>query len=407
VARVDGSLTWLPLARWAEWFGINPLHFNQLTSADYPGDSCGDVWYQYAWMHSDQVSREDVARAIRSAELAIADQLRYHLIPDWIGAEKVPVPRPVRRDVYGLGMLNIRAQQKSFELRRGHIIAGGYRVKQELSSGLPIVRSDEDGDGYDETCSVVFATSVTDPQQIHLYFPGKQADDHWEIRPLDSVSISGGVATILFKSWLIPDPDLIMQGEAIDGDDATNYIATVDAYRLYNDPGTQATLIWEPVGGSLCGCGQASCTICTVASQAACMGMRDQETGFVTAFPASYSDGEWTAQALAFERDADRLLAYYYSGWQDPHSDRPNVDMDPFWVEAVAKYSAGLLDRKVCSCNNAETHIDELRRDIAAVRQGIVFQSSTESQIGNPFGTTVGAIFAWNRVNVPGRALPK
>jgi hypothetical protein len=400
--------TWLPLDLWAEWFGINPLHFNQLYSEDYPDDNCGEVWFQHAWHEKNQIAREDLARAIRSAEAAITDQVKYNLIPDWL-FQKIKVPRLARPELYGAYNLNIRGQTRSLELPYGHYIAAGYQTKQALVTGTSIVRSDEDGDGYAETCTVTFATDQTAECQMRVYYPGEDGDDIWEIRPLDSVVIAGGACTITFKSWLIADPDLIEQGAAIDGDAAASYVSTVDVYRVYNNPSTQGSLIWEPIGGTLCGCGLSSCNACTVATQDACLTLRDQELGYIAYYPATYDadDGTWTAGELAQYRDADRIDVYYYSGWEDPFGSCPRRDMDPYWQEAVAKYAAGLLDRAVCSCNNSESFIDELRRDIAAVREGIVFQSSTESQIGNVFGTTVGAIFAWNRCNGKGRALPK
>ena len=400
--------TWLSIDSWAERFGINPLHFNQLYSADYPDDNCGEVWYQHAWQQSAQISREDLARAIRSAEMAIADQVKYNLLPDWL-AKKIIIPTPGRPEVFASSNLNIRGQKRSFELPRGHFVAGGVQIKAEMELAQAVVRSDVDVDGYDETCTVTFVTDVTEECQVRVYYPGESGADEWEIRPLDSVVIAGGSVTITFKSWLIVDPDLIAPADAIDGDAAGSYIATVDVYRVYNDISTQGSLIWEPVGGSFCGCGLSTCEACTVASQDACLTIRDAELGYITYFPAAYDEDTlaWVAGELAQCRDADRIDAYYYSGWRDPFGACPYRDMDPYWAEAVAKYAAGLLDRDVCSCNNSETYIDYLRRDIAAVREGIVFQSSNESQIGNTFGTTVGAIFAWNRATAPGRSLPK
>ena len=395
--------TWLPLDKWREYFGINPLHFHQATSALFTAN-CGDVWFQYSWQKPDQVGRHELAMAIRDAERAIADQVRYNLIPDWTEAEVVRLPRPARRDVFFADVSNIRAQNRSVELPRGYLLQAGYRVKQTLSAGVPIARADNDGDGYDEDCTVTLATTVTDPCEIRIYFPGHDGDDQWEIRPAD-VEIAGGMASITFKSWLILDPDLeeAMNAEAIDGDDDTKYVTTVDVYRVYTDTSTQATLMWEPDAFDCC----STCVACQIGTQDACMTIRDGELGYVTLHPATYSEGAWASVDLATCRAPDMVRAYYLSGWQAPDVACPGKEMDRYWMDAVCRYSAALLDRDVCSCNNSERFIDELRRDIAAVRQGIVFQTSNESQIGNPFGTWVGALYAWTRVNAKGRALPK
>jgi len=397
--------TWLPIEKWREYFGINPLHFHQAYSSKFVAN-CGDVWFQYSWQQPDQAGRHELAEAIHSAEKAITDQIGYNLIPDWTTQEVVRLPRPARRDVYFADMSNIRLQGRSVELPRGYILQAGYRVKQTLSAGVAIARADNDGDGYKEDCTVTLATTVTEPCEIRIYFPGHDGEDEWEIRPA-SVEIAGGLASITFKSWLIFDPDLeeVMNAAAIDGDDDSKYITTVDVYRVYTDTSTQAQLLWEP--DSINCCNASSCIACQIGTQDACLTIRDGELGYVVAQPASYADGVWSSVALATCRAPDKIRAYYLSGWQDPQAACPGKDMDRYWMEAVCRYSAALLDRDVCSCNNSERFIGELRRDIAAVRQGIVFQTSTDSQIANPFGTWVGALFAWSRVNAKGRALPK
>ncbi|HEY4669744.1 MAG TPA: hypothetical protein VIH05_08215 [Tepidiformaceae bacterium] len=395
--------TWLPLDRWREYFGINPLHFAQAFSAKFPGQDCGDVWFQYAWQHSNQVGRHELASAIHSAEKAIADQVKYNLIPDWTAAEKVKLPRPARREVYFADVGNIRGQARSLEVQRGHLIAPGYRVKQTITTGLAFARADNDGDSYDEDCLATFATAVTDPCEIRIYYPGHEGEDEWEIRPA-TVEIAAGIASVSFKAWLAIDPDL-QEGLApgpIDGDVSTNYITTVDVYRVYTDPSTEGQMVWEGSPGS---CG--ACVACSVGLQDACVGFRDEEMGYVTLTPATYADGEWTPTALATCRAPDRARLYYLSGWQAQDVACSMKDMDRYWLEAVARYAAALLDRPVCSCNNTENFIKEQQRDIAAVRTGIIFQVSNDSQVANPFGTWVGALFAWMRVNGKGRALPK
>jgi len=396
--------TWLPLEKWREYFGVNPLHFSQAYSAVF-ASNCGDVWFQYSWQRPDNVGRHELAMAIHSAEQAIADQVKYNLIPDWTEEEVIRLPRPARRDVYFADTRNIRAQARSVELPHGYVLQAGFRRKDEIVLNLAFARFDNDGDGYAEDCIVTIATTVTSPCDIRIYFPGHDGEDEWEIRPAN-MEIAGGLVTISFKAWLAIEPDLqeAMNAAAIDGDDIGNYIRSIDVYHVYTDTSVQATMLWEPDAFDVC-CG--SCAACELGTQGACLTIRDGELGYVTPQAAQYADGAWTTLELATCRAPDKIRAWYLSGWQAPHVSCPNKEMDRYWMEAVCRYSAALLDRDVCSCNNSERFIDELRRDIAAVRQGIVFQTSNESQIANPFGTWVGALFAWSRVNAKGRALPK
>jgi len=93
---------------------------------------------------------------------------------------------------------------------------------------------------------------VTDPDELKLYFPGRSGDDRYEIRPIEvDLDTDAASATITCKSWQIIDPDLqeyVDVGEsanAIDAETAGNYETTLDVYRVYNDPQTQVSLIWE------------------------------------------------------------------------------------------------------------------------------------------------------------------
>ncbi|NIM48327.1 MAG: hypothetical protein GTO22_03560, partial [Gemmatimonadales bacterium] len=88
--------TWIPLDRWAELLGISPIHFNGMYIDLGPSGDCGDTWYQNAWQQTDFVSREDVAVAIREAEMKIASELGYFMLPDWVIDERKKTVRPVR-----------------------------------------------------------------------------------------------------------------------------------------------------------------------------------------------------------------------------------------------------------------------------------------------------------------------
>jgi len=129
MARSDIK-TWLPLDRWAQIVGLHPLHWNGLAStALIPNNICGDVWFQYSWQHSDRVGHEDVAMAIQQAEMIIAAEVGFNLLPDWTVAERLTYPQPGVPGVYSSGGLNVRGQFNSVELRRGHVISGGVGTK--------------------------------------------------------------------------------------------------------------------------------------------------------------------------------------------------------------------------------------------------------------------------------------
>lgn len=397
--------TKLTLDKFAQIIGLDPLHFNQLHSrALEQRDTCGAIWFQYSWQDANRVGREDVARAIQIAEQRIENFIGYDLLPTYRADEEVRVERPFVPGVLSTG-LNLRGAAKSVRVDRGYIIGGGVKVKSLHKANASITRSDDDGDGYDETASIV-VNSITDSCELHVYFPGVDGADEWEIKPIDII-VSGAAATIIFKSWQIVDPAL-QEGynkDPINADNAANYLTSVDVYRIYTDRSQQAEFLWENPENS-CGCGDAGCTECMLGSQAGCLTVRDQRLGRF-----AYRPGTWNAETEKFDfgsysvgRDPDRMRVSYLSGWMKQDSPCPYTQLDPFWEYTIAYYAASLLDRNICACNNAATFVQNWREEMNRQDDTKSYQLS-ERQVTNPFGQTRGAMFAWDNCTMPGRRL--
>lgn len=402
-------VTWLPVDRWAQIVGLNPLHFNQLSSATlFTNNVCGDVWFQDSYQHSDRVGRNDIAMAIQAAEQEIAAEVGYNLIPDWTVDERISYPRPGFSGVYNVMGTNPQGKLKSIETPRGHVLSGGMRVKNLLQAGVALVRSDVDGDGYNEKCTVTLAVAVTDVNEIHIYHPGQDGDDGYEIRPIN-VSISAGTATITFKSWQVVDVNLQEQLDAgpIDADSAASYETTVDVYRIWNDPQQQVQFLWEGLPYIQDGCG--SCSSCQGNVQNGCLQIRDQRMGFVVPGP-----GTWNATTNLFDtaywsvcREPDQVRLWYLSGWANMSLARPYVMMDPYWEFAVAYYAASKLDRPVCGCSNVSQFIDMWRSDITFADDKSAFQNVSQAIQENRLGTAKGAIYAYRRIHQNGKKVNK
>jgi len=395
--------TWLSLDEFAQILGFNPLGFNQLSSALFPNNVCGDITMQSDYQHSDRIGRETIAMTIQQAEHEMAREVGYNLMPDWTLDERLSYPRPSFPEAYNLYGYNPRYQLKSVEATRGHIISGGIRAKSLIESGAAVVRSDTDGDGYSETCTVISAVTITDTNEIHLYYPAKSGVDEWEIRPI-KVSISGGNATIQFKAWQIVAANQLdaLNPEPLDAADAASYETTVDVYRVYNDPSTQAQLMWESDPGCLdCYCG--SCYACQFGTQTACFHLRDPRIGFLVPAPAT-----WDATNLRFNsaywsacHDPDQVRLWYYSGYRDNSLLRPYVEMSPYWEYAVAYYAAAKLDRPVCGCSNVSEFIEKWRTDLIYTSEAGGF-TITPEMASNKLGTTMGALYAYRRIHQNG-----
>lgn len=395
------TYTWLPLDRWAEIIGLHPMHFNQFTSAYIQSQSfCGDIWYQYDWMYADKTSRESIAFAIKQAEDKISEFVGFNLIPDWELDERHRTVRPAPPELFGMAV-QPRWTAKSITTNKGWIISGGIQTKELIGRGQDaVVLTDEDGDGYSETATVTVATTVTNEDEIRVYFPGESGADEWEIRPLRSVSIAGGFATIVFWAWQIPDPDLWeqMTMPTIDGDDPENYIDEVDVYRVYNDPSSMVSFLWEGIPNT-CGCGDVDCAECEKYTQDGCLTVRDERLGLFTYRPADWDadTGQYQSTDWAVcSREPDSMRLWYYSGWQNTKLPRPKLQMDSYWEHAVAYYAASLLERPICGCNNAAEFVKQWMEDTARVGTDHSWQISP-SQRDNTFGSKRGAIYAFQR----------
>jgi hypothetical protein len=410
------TLTKLPLDEWARIIGISPLHFNQLYVA--PVTICEQPWMQFAHQAVNRVGREDIALAVAKAEADIERQLHYRLLPTWEVDEWRPTVRPWRKELFNLRSLDIRGMQQIVFTNWKHFISGGVRAQTLIEAGAAIAYSDVDNDGYWETTTVTVTVAAgQDPCELRIYVPVSNAmvqtggEDQWEIRPIN-VAITGTTATILFRREQAVKPelqlDLVPPADdshlrGLEGSPAgdSNFLNTVDVYRVYNDPQQQATFLWEPF--SACGCGT-GCELCAFTAQTGCLMQReDPRIGAV-----SYRPGAWNADDESFDsavwalgRQPDLTRLWYRAGLRNRSLACPTRTMDPEWAQIVAYYAASLLDRPVCECNNVHAWIEHWRQDLAANLENVSFQVSPED-LNNPFGTRRGAIFAWRRVRQEG-----
>lgn len=408
MARAD-TITKLALDEYATIIGLNPFHFNGFYSNTYfKNNACGEVFFQYDWQHSDRIGRDTIAMAIRQAEDAMEAEAGFFLMPTWVTEERLTYPQPGRPGVFGLDGLNPRGLYKSVEVRHAHVISGGLKTKTLIQAVAAVVRSDVDGDGYSETATVTVPVTFTDIDHVRVYYAGMSGDDAWEIRPA-TVTISGGFATITFKSWQIPDHNKLEYAnpDPIDGDLAASYETTVDVYRVYNDPSTQLQFMWENSDAVTNCCG--TCVACQLSTQAGCFHLRDQRLGIIVPAP-----GSWNATDEAFDssefsacRDPDQVRVWYVSGWKDDSVKRPYVEMSRTWRYAVAYYASSLFDRPVCGCSNVKEFIQKWRRDAAfsSLQEGGF--NVTAELMSNKLGTTLGALMAYKVIHSFGRRVIK
>lgn len=414
--------TLLSLDYWAKIMGVTPIHFGQavtssLTPQIFPLiGTCQDVWYQYAWQNPDQVSREDLARAIYDAEQDISRQLGYLPGPQWIANEMHKYPRHYNRQVYGNGS-NVRAQFKSLKAKHGKFILAGRRGTT-LISNETVAYTDPDGDGFSELATITATTTLTDECEIKLYFAGKAAAQEWEIRPVKTKVIAAGVVTFTVDSWLLIDPDLwetfptsTTENPKVDISGTGNFETTVDVYREFTDITTNsAQFFWERqpptsgLDGVICGaCGGVGCEACSLITQDGCIHVRDVDAGLVVPAAADYdsTNAIWNRVAWAECREPDQVKIWYYAGELDERflRDETCQPLSDYWAHAIAWLATARLDRNFCNCGVQTDFMETLREDMLITSSGNTSRTVLLDIVSNPFGSRRGEVMAWQRVS--------
>ena len=378
------TVTMLSLDRFAQIIGIHPLHINQLFAGD-----CGWPMFQYAWQHPGRIGREDLAYAIQHAEDLITGALGFYPLATW-SEEVLPISR--------------RQVSPVFIASRGMFIEAGKEAKTLIEADAVITYSDEDLDLVDDLATITVATTLTDPEEIAVYYPGRSGDDAWEIRPTHVV-ISGGTATITAPRWqflLSGLQEQLEPGEQ-DKDDEEAFLAVVDVYRKYTDPSVQAQ--FEGSSYPCAACSGSGCVSCTEVIQSACLAPRAPHQGIISAKPATWDVDEAHFTSAEWACSADRplrLRAWYRSGWQNPRdSIWSKTRMDPRLERAIAILAMALIGEEgLCVCLNnihQKWAQDKALQESTPDGTARAYKMSPAT-LGNPFGTTIGGLEAWRLV---------
>ena len=386
--------TKLPLATWAAMMGLHPIHFGGVQFEEIQNAYCDQAWFRYNWQSSDRVGWEEVALAIANAEERIEDFLGYHLLPAWEVDERVMISGPNQPELINLSGRDVSMRRNSLFSRWGHVISGGIRATDLLGTPAIAWSSTQAPAAYTDLATVTVADpGLADLQEVKIFYPGKDALPIYEIRPLTSVTSAAGTITITFPRYLVPTEaiqDRIGTMTPIDGTDDANFLATVEVYRIWNDPQTQVSFLWEPE----------SCdtNIGVYATQAGALLPRDFRLGTWTFAPADWdaTTSSWVRTSFQQRRQPDEARLYYYSGFQSQRVQFPRLQLDPAIAQAVAVYAASMLARDLCDCSTGEG-IQKWRDDLAHVSGGDQRQrfQVPGPMLRNPFGTKRGAVEAW------------
>ena len=250
----------LPLELWRESVGYNPFHFWGIAGTAVPITSqCNGALREYAWQGADAVSRSDIRRAIQAAEERLFEQLRFRVGVRYVTKE-ITYPRPGDRRLQYARPVGADGRYLSIHTGEGYLREMGIEALTLIDSPT-VIYTDEDGDGVIDQFAVAVTTTITEPEQVAVYFNladrrDQAVSDKWRIEPVH-INIAGGIATITGPAWLLVKP-LGYEGVNVGNIpppappvDTAVYAEFLEVYQRHSDaegqsPATAAAvLVWE------------------------------------------------------------------------------------------------------------------------------------------------------------------
>jgi hypothetical protein len=392
VQYVAPLYTWLSLNRFARIMGVDPVHFwgcNQINTPTgrvlHPLDNAqNNIWPNFDYDNSDQVSRNQLARTIWSCEQEISDYLAMNLTPDW-DVDDTYSPESTWDGQYSNGVV----------LRKKNFIRAGVRSTSFIGN-IAINFTDDDGDGFKEVGSIIVSMPVNaKANEIKIYYPGYSGEREFEIRDPFYAIVSNGNLIIKFNSWQLVDPELYSDqanndnvGNVVDVSDPTSLLSFVDVYWEYNDfTKTSVTFVDVEDDGS-------------ETYPTGYFIVKDRKSRIAIPYEATYdiSSSRWNGSPCS--QDYSYLKLSYYSGYEDPRTNgsiRSDKLSDQF-AKAIAYMATSRLDRVYLTNTNATEFANTLRDDVRVLRKGEGFTRVTSYEMNNPFGTHKGEIYAWKAI---------
>jgi hypothetical protein len=414
----------LPLDSWRQALGLHPWHFWGLAdsgpNAKVPIISkCSGLVFEYSWQGSDAAGRDDIRRAIERAEQNLFSYLQYRVAPQYVETEPLVWPRFNDASQIRYADIDATGRRVAMMAPEFYIQAMGIEqltlVGQATVGGGTLVYSDVFGTGFADTFTITLPTTVTDPDEIAVYFASADrfdstaTQDRWRIEPLD-ITISGGNVTITGRRWLVVKPLLYQKPNltAIDPTNAANFATALDVYqRTTNGNGNsvttaQATLVFESSdcggwGAGFCAGVTGSTDPGTVGEVIARAGIRNKVLGLITPAAAVYnsSTGLWsTAGCGSCYAEPDRVKLRYLAGYP-----LENGRMAPIWQETVTMLAAAELKRRICACRETNERLHDLQLDMALQSTQTERYQRSQKDLDNPFGTRLGHIQAWKKAS--------
>lgn len=425
-------MTLLPLDLFRKQISYNPYHFYGLSNADVPVVAeCASVLKQYAYQNNQAIGRTEMLEAIAEAESLLQTYLGYAIAPKY-SAVTFPWPRYYDNAMSRWGTWDATGRYIAPRLPfgYGYVQALGTELLTLVGTvtvaGASLVFSNVYNvrlPSLYDTFTITLATTETDPNKLAVYFvaadrlDGEPVGDKYRIQPLQ-ISITGGVATIIGRIWLLVRPALYedLDSQPLDPGVLTAlgpYAQSLVVYQRTTDPTgatydtSMVTLNWEtsPVHGWWCGCGcqQSSVYAPNASGDPGATGygvgrgvIRDAKMGIIGVDGALYNStsGVWLATPWANCHEPDSLTVRVLSGWP-----LVNGQVDPIYQRAVTHLAIAQMGRPICACESSNLMIEYYQQDLSrSSGSSELFAFIGREDLSNPLGTRRGATLAWKAI---------
>jgi hypothetical protein len=328
----------IPLYRYAKLIEYDECSFFgvQNPDIDWPTE-CRRIWVKR--------ERDMVLKYLLEAQEELENVVGYPLNDRWFTTEQRPYSFPLKT-------------------KWKKVIEGGVVAVSDIAIFEAIDHS------TDPAVVGPISTTVTDKDEIHVYHPCTSL----EIHP-SKVTLSGGSLTIeIPRCRLVTEDAMDNEAGGLIYTNLTNFLGAVDVKRVYNDPSTNATLIWPhacTTTSTYCGCS------CSEYTQTACIYVKNGELGFVDVVPASYSGGSWSCTCATCCGEPHHVLLNYRAGL---------TELGYQAEDAILRLAHAKMPAEPCSCDIMK-RIWQRDRNVPEVL--------TRERLNCPFGLSDGAWIAW------------
>lgn len=331
----------ISLPRYAKIIGYSDCQFFGVSNSGDTIYSCRDIWTKR--------QREEVADYLREAQDMIEGVAGYPLSPTWIADERHDFISPVIS-------------------KMGTIIASGIQAYEDIELCSPFILT-APSTGVLSTVTVgPIATTVTDPGEIHIFYPGEDQ----EIIP-EKITIAGGFVTIRIPRCRLVKYDLQDNSETgLEYSDDDNFETCVDVKRVYTDTSTQAVIIAKRLN-----CNDR----CADVEYTGCQHLTKPELGIMGISMATYSEGVWIRSCLTGCDVPFALKINYFAGLQTLTRQAES---------AIIRLAHSLMPEAPCGCEDAKRlwSRDRTQPDVL-----------TAERLNCPFGLSDGAWVSWKFAN--------